>query len=156
MSENKIQETDASVHAFLDQVENSTRRADAYTLLELMQRITGVQPRMWGPSMIGFGKYHYRYESGREGEALRVGFSPRKANLAIYLTLKGTGFDELLADLGKHRTGVSCLYVNKLADIDLGILESMVAGSWQAAREKFGSASAVATSPPMNTHTEAT
>ena len=138
MSENVTRETDASVDAFLDRVEHDGRREDARTLLALMERVTGEQPRMWGPAIIGFGKYHYRYDSGREGEMLRVGFSPRKANLALYLIVKGDGFGDMLDRLGKHKRGGSCLYVNKLADVDLNVLESMVARSWELAREKFG------------------
>jgi hypothetical protein len=132
MPENKTVETDASVDGFLDAVPNERRRADARVVLEMMRRVTGTEPRMWGPSIIGFGKYHYRYESGREGEFLRIGFSPRKANLALYLTRKGHGHADLLARLGKHGTGVSCLYVNRLADVDLAVLESLVASSWAA------------------------
>jgi hypothetical protein len=132
MPENKTVETDASVDAFLDTVPSETRRADAREVLEMMRRVTGTEPRMWGPSIVGFGKYHYRYESGHEGEFLRIGFSPRKANLALYLTRKGDGHAALLARLGKHRTGVSCLYVNRLADVDLAVLESLVAASWAA------------------------
>lgn len=138
MSENVTRETDASVDAFVDRVEHEGRREDARTLLALMERVTGEQPRMWGPAIIGFGKYHYRYDSGREGEMLRVGFSPRKANLALYLIVKGDGFDDMLDRLGKHKRGGSSLYVNKLADVDLNVLESMVARSWELAREKFG------------------
>lgn len=138
MSENKTVESDASVSDFLESIEHDTRRADARVLVDLMRRVTGVEPRMWGPSIIGFGRYHYRYESGREGDMLRVGFSPRKANLALYLIVKGAEWGDLLHRLGKHRTGKSCLYVNKLADIDLDVLETMVVRSWEGAREKWG------------------
>ena len=138
MTENVTRETDASVNDFLDGVENERRRTDAYQLLEIMRRVTGAKPKMWGPAIIGFGSYHYRYESGREGDMLRVGFSPRKANLALYLIAKGDGFGELLGRLGKHKTGGSCLYVNRLTDVDLNVLEAMVAQSWKAAREEYG------------------
>lgn len=137
MAENKTQETRESVHAFLDGVEHATRREDAKALLALMKRVTGVTPRMWGPAMVGFGKYHYRYETGREGEMLRVGFSPRKGNLALYFTAKPGNYDDLLARLGKYKTGSSCLYLNRLADADLGVLEQMVAKSWDASLEKY-------------------
>lgn len=127
MSENKTQVTDVDPEAFIAAVEHPTRRTDATTLLELMRRVTGCEPKMWGPTIIGFGRYHYRYDSGREGDFLLTGFSPRKANLAIYVM---PGYDELgghLAKLGKHRLGKSCLYVNKLADVDLDVLEGIVA-----------------------------
>lgn len=132
MSENKTVETEASVAAFLETVDSSARREDARALLDIMRRVTGAEPKMWGPSIIGFGKYHYRYDSGREGEMLRVGFSPRKANLALYLTPKGDDFVALLSKLGKHKTGSSCLYVNKLSDIDLEVLEALISQTWEA------------------------
>lgn len=138
MSENKTVETGASVAAFLETVESPARREDARAILEIMRRVTGVEPKMWGPSIIGFGKYSYRYDSGREGEMLRVGFSPRKANLALYLTPKGDGFEALLSKLGKHKTGASCLYVNKLSDIDVEVLQALIAQTWEAGREKYG------------------
>ncbi len=138
MSENKTTEMDASVDDFLRAVEHPVRRADASTLLEMMQRVTGHEPRMWGPSMVGFGRFRYRYESGHEGETFFVGFSPRKTNLALYLTLKGPDYTEQLARLGKHRTGASCLYINKLADVDLQLLETLVAQSWAAGRAEYG------------------
>jgi hypothetical protein len=138
MTANLTRETDASVQDFLDTVENECRRIDARELLELMQRVTGMQPKMWGPAIIGFGSYHYQYDSGREGDMLRVGFSPRKANLALYLIEKGKDYQDMLAGLGKYRTGGSCLYVNKLADVDMNVLESLVSQSWEAARAKHG------------------
>ena len=138
MAENSTQETSASVADFIAGVEHDGRRADALALVELMRGVTGVEPRMWGPSMVGFGKYRYRYDSGREGEMLRVGFSPRKSNLALYLIAKGDEFDGLLARLGKYKAGASCLYVNRLKDVDVGVLEALVRNSWQSAREKYG------------------
>lgn len=138
MAENKTTETEASVDEFLRAVEHPVRRADAYTLLKMMRRVTGREPRMWGPSMVGFGKFRYRYESGHEGETFFVGFSPRKANLALYLTLKGAEYADQLARLGKHRTGVSCLYINKLADVDVQLLEAMVVQSWAAGQAEYG------------------
>ena len=126
MAENKTKPTDVDPRAFIAQVEHPTRRADAEVLLELMERVTGYPARMWGPSIIGFGRYHYRYDSGREGDVLITGFSPRKASLSIYLM---PGYDDLsdeLAVLGKHKVGKACLYINKLADVDLDVLERMV------------------------------
>jgi hypothetical protein len=126
VAENKTQITDVDPADFIASVDNPTRRADAETLLEIMERVTGFEPRMWGPSIIGFGRYHYRYGSGREGETMITGFSPRKANLVLYMPGDGDLGDKL-ANLGKHKTGKSCLYVNKLADVDLGVLEQIIA-----------------------------
>ncbi|MDH7974893.1 DUF1801 domain-containing protein [Sphingomonas sp. AR_OL41] len=127
---NKTQPTAVSVAAFLDRVEPDQRRADAEIVTDLMARVSGEPATMWGPSIIGFGVNRYRYESGREGEICRIGFSPRKAQLVFYL---GTSFpyrDAMLAGLGKHSTGKGCLYVKKLADVDMAVLERMVAASW--------------------------
>ncbi|MEZ4425455.1 MAG: DUF1801 domain-containing protein [Gemmatimonadota bacterium] len=138
MAENKTVETDASVDAFLDSVPHEGRREDARALRALMERVTGAPARMWGPSIVGFGKYHYRYESGREGEMLRVGFSPRSSNLALYLTSKDEDSARIVARLGKHKAGASCLYVNRLADVDSDALEALIAHSWTLAAERYG------------------
>ncbi len=138
MAENQTQETEASVEEFLESVEHRGRREDAYALLELMRRVTGTPAKMWGPAIIGFGMYHYRYDSGREGEMLRVGFSPRKSNLALYVIFQDAELKRLLTSLGKHKTGVSCLYINKLADVDLQVLESIIARAWTATRDEPG------------------
>lgn len=132
MSENKTQKTDASVTDFLNSIPDERKRQDGFTLLALMSEITGLEPKMWGPSMVGFGDVHYKYESGREGDMFKVGFSPRKQNLTIYITDGFANYQELLAKLGKHKTSVSCLYVNKLADIDLTVLREMVSRSFAA------------------------
>jgi len=125
-SENKTLPTDRNVEEFLGMVPHPVRRADAFVLLELMSRLTGEEPVLWGPSMVGFGSYHYRYASGREGDALAVGFSPRSANLALYGLTIAPQAQELLPQLGKHKTGASCLYVNKLADVDTDVLERLI------------------------------
>ncbi|KPP83789.1 MAG: hypothetical protein HLUCCA08_08280 [Rhodobacteraceae bacterium HLUCCA08] len=125
--QNKTRATEASVAAFLDRIAPPTRRADARALDALFRRVTGWQPRMWGPSMVGYGRYHYVYDSGREGEMLATGFAPRKANLSIYIMPGYQDFAAELARLGKHRHGKSCLYVTRLADIDLDVLEEIVA-----------------------------
>ncbi len=132
MSENKTQKTDASVTDFLNSIPDERKRQDGFTLLALMSEITGLEPKMWGPSMVGFGDVHYKYESGREGDMFKVGFSPRKQNLTIYITDGFANYQELLAKLGKHKTSVSCLYVNKLTDIDLTVLREMVSRSFAA------------------------
>ena len=126
MVQNKSQPAEASVADFIAAVEHPTRRADAQALDVMFQRVTGRAPRMWGPAMIGYGQYHYVYDSGREGDFLATGFSPRKANLSIYILPGYADYGELLARLGKHKEGKSCLYVNKLADVDMGVLEDLV------------------------------
>lgn len=126
MSENKTQATDADVRAFLEAVEHPVRREDGFALLDLFSRITGYQAKMWGPTIIGFGRYHYKYESGREGDFLATGYSPRKANLSIYIMPGYHDYTASLERLGKHKLGKSCLYVNKLADIDMAVLEELI------------------------------
>ncbi len=122
MSQNKTQPTDRSVAGFISAMEHERKRADAEALDALFRRVSGFEPVMWGLSIVGYGRYHYRYASGREGDFLATGFSPRKANLSIYIMPGYADFGDILKDLGKHRTGVSCLYVNRLADIDLDVL----------------------------------
>ena len=128
--ENKTKATAVSVDTFLAQVEPEQRGADARVIIDLMTRISGEPATMWGPSIIGFGRYHYRYDSGREGEVCRLGFSPRKAQLVFYLGTSFPGRDAMLAQLGRHTTGKSCLYVKKLGDVDMAVLERMVTASW--------------------------
>lgn len=137
MAENKTKATDKSVQAFLEGVEDDRKREDSFTLVKLMQEITGEEPRMWGDTMVGFGSYHYKYASGREGDAMRVGFSPRKANLTLYIM---TGFheaDPLLGKLGKHTTGKSCLYVKTLQDVNMDVLRQMIERSYRHMRELY-------------------
>ncbi len=125
MAETKTKPTDVDVDVFLDDIQHPVRNADGKTLRALMERVTGEPATMWGPTIVGFGRYHYRYASGHEGDACRVGFSPRSANLVLYVG----GFpeyDALLARLGKHKRSKACLYVNKLADVDSEVLEEIV------------------------------
>jgi hypothetical protein len=134
-AENKTQKTDASVTAYLDSVENERRRQDGYALLEMMREETGEEPAMWGDSMVGYGSYHYKYESGREGDFLIVGFAPRKQAMSLYLL---SGFEEqadLLDRLGKHKLGKGCLYVNKLADVDETVLRELIGRSYRQTKE---------------------
>ncbi|MFN3944059.1 MAG: DUF1801 domain-containing protein [Allosphingosinicella sp.] len=131
MAEIKTRPTDVSVDAFLDGVAHPARRADGITVRALMERVTGEPATMWGPSIVGFGSYHYRYASGHEGDMCRVGFSPRSANLVLYVG----GFPEfeaLLEKLGKHRRSKACLYLNKLADVDADVLEEIVRRTYAA------------------------
>lgn len=129
MTENKTQPTAIPVEQFLADVP-ANRREEAEKIIAIMSRITGEQPVMWGPSIIGFGKYHYKYESGREGDIGLLGFSPRKANLTIYFSDGFHRQGDLLENLGKHKSSVSCLYLNKLADVDLDVLEQMLQRSY--------------------------
>ena len=125
-SENKTQVTEIDPVDFIAAIEHPVRRADAEILLELMARISGEKPRMWGASIIGFGSYHYKYASGREGDSLRAGFSPRKSGLVIYIMPGYTNFSLILDRLGKFKDGKSCLYITKLADVDLDVLAELV------------------------------
>jgi len=126
MAELKTKQNDQSVEAFLNRVEEERKRQDSFIILELMEQVTGEKPTMWGDSIIGFGNYHYRYGSGREGDWFLTGFSPRKQNLTLYIMLGFQEYDELLMRLGKHKTGKACLYINKVADIDLPTLKELV------------------------------
>ncbi len=127
MSENKTQMTEADVGAFLASVEPARKSQDAQVLDALFREVTGFQPRMWGPAIVGYGQYHYVYKTGREGDFLATGFSPRKAAHSIYIMPGYANFGDILTRLGKHKTGRSCLYVNKLADIDLDVLAELIA-----------------------------
>ncbi|WP_424942168.1 DUF1801 domain-containing protein [Aliiroseovarius crassostreae] len=126
MTQTKTQPTDASVDAFLNAVEPARRREDGLVLLDLFKRVTGFKPVMWGPSIVGFGRYHYRYKTGREGDFLATGFSPRKSALSLYIMPGYQDYGTLLTRLGKHKTGASCLYINTLADVDLSVLEELI------------------------------
>ena len=126
MSDNKTQPTTADVRTFLEAVEHPTRRADGLRLDEIFREETGFAPVMWGPTIVGYGRYHYKYASGREGDFLATGFSPRKANLSIYIMPGYADFGDMLDRLGKHKKGKSCLYLNKLADIDEVVLRELI------------------------------
>tara|TARA_R110002124_G_scaffold177387_1_gene345396 strand:+ start:960 stop:1385 length:426 start_codon:yes stop_codon:yes gene_type:complete len=125
-SENKTQPTEIDPEAYIATVEHKVRQADARVLLEMMRRLSGEEPRMWGPSMIGFGAYHYRYESGREGDFMRTGFSPRKSGQVIYIMPGYANYTLILDRLGKFKEGKSCLYITKLADVDMDVLEELI------------------------------
>ena len=133
---NKTQPTTASVAEFIKAIEPEGRRDDAKTLDALMRRVTGEKPVLWGPSMIGYGRTTYRYATGRTGDCFLAGFAPRKANLVLYIMGGFAGEGDLLARLGKHSHGVSCLYVGKLADLDLAVLEELVTRSVAFMRAK--------------------
>jgi Domain of unknown function (DU1801) len=135
MAENKTKANDQNVQAFLEKVEDEKKREDCFTLLRLMEEVTGKQAKMWGDTIVGFDQYHYQYASGREGDSFLAGFSPRKQNLTLYIM---AGFDEyepLLSKLGKHSTGKSCLYLKSLKDVDMAILREMVQRSVEHMRK---------------------
>lgn len=136
MAEIKTKPTQVTPADFIDAIDHPLRREEAKTVCAMMERITGEPPRMWGPSIIGFGSYHYKYDSGHEGTMCRLGFSPRKAQLVLYLLTEDPAQDEQLARLGKYKTGKSCLYINKLADVDMSVLEEMTrhALTWMNAK----------------------
>jgi hypothetical protein len=133
MAENKTKVTEASVQAYVAAIEEATRREDCEALVKLMTKAAGHPAKMWGPSIVGFGSYHYRYESGREGDSCLVGFSARKGEFSIYGLHSAVNADELLARLGKHRAGKGCVYIKTLADVDSKVLGQLVAS---AAAEK--------------------
>ena len=133
MAETKTRPTQVSVEDFIAAVEPASKREDGAVLDALFRKVTGMTPAMWGPTIVGYGQYHYRYESGHEGDMCRAGFSPRKAKHSLYLLDCGgqdPEMEALIARLGKHSRSVACLYVNKLADIDLAVLEELAALSW--------------------------
>lgn len=137
MAETKTRPTPVSVDDFLAAVDHPVRRADGAILCEMLTRITGEQPRMWGPSIIGFGSYHYKYDSGHEGTSCRIGFSPRKAELVLYVLSGAEGEADRLARLGKHKTGKSCLYIKRLSDVDMTVLEELCVASLAAMDERY-------------------
>ncbi len=126
MAKLKTSKNDGDVYDFLNAVENEKKREDCFKILELMQEITGEPPKMWGNSIVGFGDYHFRYDSGREGEWFLSAFSPRKENLTLYIMAGFRRYDELMAKLGKYKTGRSCLYIKKIEDIDWAVLRELV------------------------------
>ncbi|MRX38156.1 DUF1801 domain-containing protein [Flavobacterium sp. LC2016-23] len=127
MAKNKTTETQSSVVDFINAVEDSTKRNDSFELVELMQQQTGFEPKMWGTSIIGFGSYHYKYASGHEGDAPLVAFSPRKAAISLYSYLAPEHREALLSKFGKHKSGKGCIYIQKIADIDVEVLKKMIA-----------------------------
>jgi hypothetical protein len=136
-SENKTQPTDVSVPAYIDAVADETQRADAHRIAAMMERLSGHKPLMWGHGIIGFGSYHYKYESGREGDMCRIGFSPRKGQTVLYLVDGFLGHGELMAKLGKHKTGKSCLYIKRLSDVDEAVLEQLCVESLKWMAQKY-------------------
>ncbi len=137
MAQNKTQPTDESVIKFITAVEPESKRQDAFKLLEMMERLSGYNAKMWGASIIGFGQYHYKYDSGREGDMMRIGFSPRKAKHSLYIVSGFAEHQHLLERLGKHKIGKSCLYVNHLKDIKLDVLEEIITADLAHMAKKY-------------------
>lgn len=133
----KTKENDNSVITFIEAVENVKKREDAYQLLDIFTETTGYQAKMWGTSIIGFGAYHYKYASGHEGDAPLVGFSPRKAKISLYFATNEPTREELLKDFGKHTSGKACVYINKIADINIEILKALINESMRFLREMY-------------------
>ena len=138
MAENKTKATKASVAAYIAALDDEERRSDCEKLVKLMTGVTRQPATMWGPGIVGFGSYHYRYDSGREGDMCLVGFSSRKPNISIYVLAESATQQKLLARLGKHRMSKACLYVRRMSDIDIDVLRELVAGSVAEVRKRFG------------------
>ncbi len=136
MADLKTKANKASVEKFLNSVKDEKKKADCFKILELMKKITKDKPVMWGPSIVGFGKYHYKYASGREGDWFLTGFSPRKQNLTLYIMSGFKKYDGLMKKLGKYKTGSSCLYINKLKDVDIKVLKSLITESVKYMKNK--------------------
>ncbi len=136
MSELKTKKHDQDPMEFINSVEHPVRKADAIQVFKLMQKISGDKGSMWGPSIIGFGQYHYKYASGREGDWFLTGFSPRKTSLTLYIMPGFSRYESLLAKLGKHKTGKSCLYINKLKDVNMDVLEELIRESVELLKRK--------------------
>jgi hypothetical protein len=139
MSKNKTSQTEESVYAFTENVENEVRRNDALKLVEIFKSVSGYEPKMFGPSIIGFGSYHYKYKSGHEGDAPLAAFSPRKDALVLYIIAKYENRDELLLELGKYRSSKACIYVKKLDDINLEVLGKVIENCVREVREMYPS-----------------
>src|SRR5699024_4814327 len=137
MYELKMKENDSSVIEFIENVESLKKREDAYKLLDVFTETSGYRAKMWGSSIIGFGAYHYKYASGHEGDAPLVGFSPRKAKISLYFATGATKRQELLKDFGKHTSGKACVYINKVADIDVDVLKALIKQSVKFLKETY-------------------
>ena len=137
MSDLKTKKKDDSVIDFINRVEDEQKRQDCHEIMEIMKGITGEEPKMWGNSMVGFGSYHYKYDSGREGDWFLTGFSPRKQKLSLYIMAGFSHCDALLANLGKYKTGKACLYIKRLEDINRDILKEMITSSVEMISEKY-------------------
>jgi len=133
MAEMKTKLNDASIEDFLNKVDDKQKREDCFEIARMMQQVTKEEPKMWGPAIIGFGSYHYKYESGREGDMMQIGFSPRKQNITLYIGLGSEAENPLLKKLGKYTTGKGCLYIKKLTDVDRNVLQELIKESFKRA-----------------------
>ena len=140
MAEVKLKPTEQNVDAFLDKIADETRRFECYAILDMMKRVTKTEPKIWGGGLVGFGSYHYKYASGHEGDCFVTGFASRKGALTLYLTAGTERFPKLLAKLGKHKAGKGCLYIKKLDDVNLSVLEDLVKQSVEHAKTMYKSA----------------
>ena len=140
MAEVKLKPTEQNVDIFLDKIADETRRSECYAVLDMMKRVTKTEPKIWGGGLVGFGSYHYKYESGHEGDCFVTGFAPRKGALTLYLTAGVGRFPKLLAKLGKHKAGKGCLYIKKLDDVNLSVLEDIVKQSVEHTKATYKSA----------------
>lgn len=139
MAKNKTQETEQNVEEFIESFANTEqKKKDSFELIKLMKEVTGFEPKMWGPTIIGFGSYHYTYASGHEGDAPLVGFSPRKAEISLYVFTGAEEYEHLLENLGKFRKGKSCIYIKKLENIDQEELKKVMRETIQFVKEKYG------------------
>jgi hypothetical protein len=136
MAENKTKANEQSVEDFLNALPDERKRKDSFAIVELMKQVTGLEPTMWGSSIVGFGTYHYKYESGREGDNLIAGFAPRKQNLAFYNLSGAHQYDKLREKLGKHTMGGGCLYIKRLDDVDMGTLKQMIEAGFQHVKQE--------------------
>lgn len=137
MYELKTKLNDASVKNFLNGIKDKQKREDSFKIVDMMKKITKEEPKMWGPSIVGFGKYHYKYESGHEGDMCITGFSPRKQALTLYILPGFLKYEPLMKKLGKYKTGVSCLYIKKLEDIDMKVLKELITESVKYMKKKY-------------------
>lgn len=137
MAENKTNPTKASVTAFINSIEDKQRRTDVKKVAAIMRKATGLRPKMWGANIVGYGTYHYKYESGREGDFMVTGFSPRKQALTLYVVPGFKHFELLMDKLGKYKTGKSCLYIKRLADVDEKVLERLIVASVKYMRKNY-------------------
>jgi len=131
MAENKTKQTEKNLTDFLNTVEDEEKRIDCFELVKMMEQVTGLQPKMWGPAIIGFGSYHYKYESGHEGDMCILGFSPRKQNISLYILDGSDATNNLLKKLGTYKTGKGCLYIKKLSDVDTKVLKQIMQSSYK-------------------------
>ena len=137
MAKNKTTETTGSVTEFINKVTDTNKRNDCYTIIELMQQLSGLPPKMWGPAIVGFGSCHYKYESGREGDMPMIAFSPRTTAIVLYMSKDFDNRETLLTQLGKHKTGKGCIYIKKLTDVDMEILKQMITNALKHARKTY-------------------